>query len=81
MSNNVSRREILSSASGLFLGGTPAITFGKLAQTSIARTNRNINAYGVVLTGASLTELRDCVKRGRYNTIKVVTAWGLNEYT
>lgn len=79
MSNSLSRRQILKVAGGLVVGATATITFGKLAQTSITRKNHSVSTYGVVLTGASIPELKDCVQRGRYNTIKVVTAWGLYE--
>lgn len=33
--------------------------------------------HGVIVTNATLPQIRDCVRLGGYNTVKVVTGWGL----
>jgi hypothetical protein len=79
MFNNLTRRQLITASGGLLLGTAAAITFAKLAESSFKRPRRSIRAYGVVLTNADVNLLKDCVLRGGYNTIKVVTAWGLKE--
>ncbi|GER90768.1 hypothetical protein KDW_49300 [Dictyobacter vulcani] len=66
-------------------------TFGKLALGTAAATGLtpflahptfaalSNRAHGVILTSATFAQLQNCISRGGYNTLKVVTGWGLQD--
>jgi hypothetical protein len=60
--------------------GVAAAALGEFpVRPAHAHTGAGIRPHGVVLTGATLAELRDCVAHGGYDTVKVVSEWGLAE--